>query len=170
MSALIDWPARRAMQDLPETGKKTPNLRMIGIAPPRIGNFRPARGFSRKTNRFGSFAMLTKIATVLMTALMAGGMLACTSNPEGEEGSFERAAQNAGRVADDSVITAKVKSALAADPTTKAHQINVETFQGKVQLSGFVDDDEARRRASQIAQDIEGVREVKNSLQVRDSG
>lgn len=114
--------------------------------------------------------MLTKIATVFMTALMAGGMMACTSNPESEGGSFERAAQNAGRVADDSVITAKVKSALAADPTTKAHQINVETFQGTVQLSGFVDDAEARTRATQIAKDIEGVKDVKNSLQLRDSG
>lgn len=112
--------------------------------------------------------MLNKTATAFLIALVAGGTVACTSTPE--EGPVERTAANAGRVVDDTAITAKVKSALAADPDTKAHQINVETFQGTVQLSGFVDDAEARTRATQVAGNIEGVKNVKNSLQIRGPG
>lgn len=113
--------------------------------------------------------MSHKSATAMLIALAAGAIAACSSTPE-EGGAVERAGANAGRVIDDSVITARVKSALVADPTTKAHQIEVETFQGTVQLSGFVDDAEARSRATQVAREIEGVRDVKNSLQVRSDG
>jgi osmotically-inducible protein OsmY len=82
-------------------------------------------------------------------------------------GPAESTAANAGRVVDDSVITGKVKAALVADPTTKAHEISVETFKGVVQLSGFVDSPEARSRAGQVAQQIEGVKDVKNDLELR---
>ena len=58
-------------------------------------------------------------------------------------------------------------SALIADPTTKAHQISVETFKGVVQLSGFVDTAEARSRATQVAQQVDGVKSVKNELALR---
>jgi osmotically-inducible protein OsmY len=120
------------------------------------------------TFRCRSFTMMNRTATAFLIALIAGGTVACTSTPE--EGPAESTAANAGRVVDDSVITAKVKSALVADPVTKAHQINVETFQGAVQLSGFVDDAAARSRATQVAREVEGVRDVKNSLQVRSTG
>jgi osmotically-inducible protein OsmY len=62
-----------------------------------------------------------------------------------------------------------VKAALVADPTTKAHQISVETFQGVVQLSGFVDTSEARSRATQVAQGVAGVKDVKNELELRNN-
>ena len=75
--------------------------------------------------------------------------------------------QSAGQAVDDGVVTAKVKAALVADPVTKAHQINVETFKGTVQLSGFVETDEARSRALQLARDVEGVRKVKDAMEVR---
>jgi osmotically-inducible protein OsmY len=113
--------------------------------------------------------MVNKTATAVLVALFAGSMAACSSTP-GEEGAVERTAANAGRVIDDSAITAKVKSALAADPTTKAHQINVETFKGEVQLSGFVESDQARSRALQLARDIQGVRRVKDAMEVRTGG
>jgi osmotically-inducible protein OsmY len=93
--------------------------------------------------------------------------VACTSTKE--QGPTEHAAANAGRVVDDSVITGKVKAALVADPTTKAHQISVETFQGVVQLSGFVDTSEARSRATQVAKQVEGVKNVKNDLELRNN-
>jgi osmotically-inducible protein OsmY len=70
---------------------------------------------------------------------------------------------------DDSVVTAKVKAKLVDDPVTKAYQINVETFKGTVQLSGFVDSAEAAQRATTLAKDVGGVKDVKNSLQVRKS-
>jgi osmotically-inducible protein OsmY len=78
-------------------------------------------------------------------------------------------AQSATQALDDSVVTAKVKAKLVDDPMTKASQINVETFQGTVQLSGFVDSAEAVSRATQLAKDVGGVKDVKNSLQVRKS-
>jgi osmotically-inducible protein OsmY len=74
--------------------------------------------------------------------------------------------QSAGEVVDDGVVTAKVKAKLIDDPVTKAYQINVETFKGTVQLSGSVDSAEARSRATQLAMDVGGVKDVKNSLQV----
>jgi osmotically-inducible protein OsmY len=111
-----------------------------------------------------------KTAAALLIATIAAAGVGCSSSPENGEGGAEQTAANAGRAVDDSVITAKVKSALIADPTTKAHQIEVETFKGQVQLSGFVDGAEAKERAAQVAKDIEGVKGVKNSLQVRSDG
>ena len=112
--------------------------------------------------------MAKKRAIGLVVALFATGLVGCASNSE--TGTMETAGANAGRVIDDSAITAKVKSALIADSTTKAYQINVETFQGTVQLSGFVDDAEAKSRAAQVAGNVEGVRDVNNKLELRDRG
>jgi len=105
------------------------------------------------------------MARWVLVAMMGAAAAACTTTKD--EGPTEHAAANAGRVVDDSVITGKVKAALVADPTTKAHQISVETFQGVVQLSGFVDTTEARSRATQVAQQVEGVKNVKNDLELR---
>ncbi|HTJ20576.1 MAG TPA: BON domain-containing protein [Steroidobacteraceae bacterium] len=107
------------------------------------------------------------MARWVLVAMMGAAAAACTTTKD--EGPTEHAAANAGRVVDDSVITGKVKAALVADPTTKAHQISVETFQGVVQLSGFVDTTEARSRATQVAQQVEGVKNVKNDLELRNN-
>jgi hyperosmotically inducible protein len=72
-----------------------------------------------------------------------------------------------GEVIDDSVITSKVKTALIADSTTKAHQINVETKGGVVQLSGFVDNAAAKSAATSVAKSVSGVKDVKNELSVK---
>ena len=111
--------------------------------------------------------MLKTTTSLLVAAVLAAGAMGCSSSPD--KGPTETTAANAGRVVDDSVITGKVKSALIADPTTKAYQINVETFQGTVQLQGFVDSTEARSRAVEVARNVEGVKDVKNSLQIRDT-
>ena len=98
-------------------------------------------------------------AAALLAALMASAVVAgCSSTPT---------QQAAGEAVDDGVVTAKVKAALVADPVTKAHQINVETFKGTVQLSGFVESDEARSRALQLARDVDGVKKVKDAMEVR---
>ena len=107
------------------------------------------------------------MARWVLVAMMGAAAAACTTTKD--EGPTEHAAANAGRVVDDSVITGKVKAALVADPTTKAHQISVETFQGVVQFSGFVDTTEARSRATQVAQQVEGVKNVKNDLELRNN-
>ena len=71
------------------------------------------------------------------------------------------------QVVDDSEITAKVKSALAGDPRTKAHQINIETRNGVVQLSGFVDSSEAKSTAEELARAVDEVKSVDNELDVK---
>ena len=79
----------------------------------------------------------------------------------GSEGS------TAGEYIDDSILTAKVKTALIESPDTKAHQINVETNQGVVQLSGFVDNAAAKTAATSVAKSVNGVKDVKNELSVK---
>ncbi len=81
--------------------------------------------------------------------------------------SVQTTARNVGEVLDDGMITTKVKAALIADPTTKAHEINVETREGVVQLSGFVDNEAAKDQAARLASGVSGVRQVQNDLQVK---
>lgn len=106
-------------------------------------------------------------SSLILTLFIAVAAVGCSSM--GERDGAEGAGASAGRVIDDSVITGKVKAALIADSTTKAHQIEVETYQGTVQLSGFVDSKESRSRAAELARQVEGVKTVKNSLELRSS-
>jgi hyperosmotically inducible protein len=69
-------------------------------------------------------------------------------------------------VADDAAITTKVKTALATDDPGLAMEVNVDTNNGEVLLSGFVDDDADRARAEKAAHGIDGVRKVHNQLMV----
>jgi osmotically-inducible protein OsmY len=114
-------------------------------------------------------------ALLVATALGCAALSGCVST-EGQKSetaapkkSDAASHETAGEVVDDSVVTAKVKAKLVDDPVTKAYQINVETFKGTVQLSGFVDSAEAVSRATSLAKDVGGVKDVKNSLQVRKS-
>lgn len=75
--------------------------------------------------------------------------------------------ETAGQYLDDSIVTTKVKSAILGDPSLKVLQIGVETYQGRVQLNGFVDSPESVTRASEIAKNIDGVKEVRNNLVVK---
>lgn len=110
--------------------------------------------------------MVKRVSSLILMVVMAAAAAGCSSVRE-ERGGAEGAGAKAGRVIDDSVITGKVKAALIADSTTKAHQITVETYQGTVQLSGFVDSSAARSRAVELARQVEGVKDVKNSLELR---
>jgi osmotically-inducible protein OsmY len=81
-----------------------------------------------------------------------------------------RTQKSAGEQVDDSVTTGRVKAALIADPVTKAHQIDVETFKGTVQLNGFVDTSASKERATTIAKNTRGVTSVHNNLTVKAAG
>jgi osmotically-inducible protein OsmY len=72
-----------------------------------------------------------------------------------------------GEYLDDSVITSKVKSLLAADDFLKSFQIGVETYKGVVQLSGFVDTQKAVDKAVEITRSVKGVESIKNDLIVK---
>jgi osmotically-inducible protein OsmY len=103
----------------------------------------------KKRNRFvGYFVMV-----MLMVAFAA-----CASTSKQE---------STGEYIDDSVITTKVKSLLAADDFLKSFQISVETYKGTVQLSGFVGSEKAVDKAGEIARSIKGVKSVKNDLIVK---
>ena len=75
--------------------------------------------------------------------------------------------ESTGQYVDDSVITTKVKAEIFDEPTLKSLQINVKTYQGVVQLSGFVDSDQSVKKAGEIADRVEGVKSVKNDLIVK---
>ncbi len=102
-----------------------------------------------------------KIAQRLATMLFAASLLAvagCAST-QTKEGT--------GEYVDDTVITAKVKASIFNEPTIKASEINVETYKGVVQLSGFVAQPGDALKAVEIARGVKGVTSVKNDVRVK---
>ena len=78
--------------------------------------------------------------------------------------------RSAGEFTDDAAITAKVKSAIATDVGARtAAAVNVDTYRGTVELTGFVDDRDSASRAEAAAKKVSGVREVKNSIRLKSS-
>lgn len=92
---------------------------------------------------------------VALTALL---LAACGGSPTKE---------STGEAFDDSVITTKVKSALLADKRVHGMDVSVETFKGRVLLSGYVYTAEERQAAERIARTTAGVREVNNKIALR---
>ena len=72
-----------------------------------------------------------------------------------------------GQYLDDTIITTKVKAAIFDEPSLKSLQIEVETYKGTVQLSGFVDSKTSVKKAEEVAEKVEGVKSVKNALTVK---
>lgn len=75
--------------------------------------------------------------------------------------------ESAGEFIDDTVITTKVKAAILEEQGLKSAEINVETFKGVVQLSGFVSSQERINKAVEIARRVDGVKSVKNDMHIR---
>jgi len=80
---------------------------------------------------------------------------------------IRRTPQNTGEYVDDSVITAKVKSAFVADKEVSALAIKVETFKGVVRLSGLADSQQEIDQAVALARDVPGVKSVENNIQLK---
>lgn len=99
-----------------------------------------------------------KWMTALFAAVMLTSVVGCAST-HNKEGT--------GEYIDDSLITAKVKAAFVKDKTLSASEINVETFKGTVQLSGFVKDKEDIAHASRVTREVKGVKAVKNDLHMK---
>jgi osmotically-inducible protein OsmY len=93
--------------------------------------------------------------------LLAAAMLAAA----GCAGS--RTQESTGEYVDDSWITTKVKATLVDSPSVKATEVNVETFKGAVQLSGFVSTQVAMNEAVRLTQGIKGVKSVKNDMRIK---
>lgn len=75
--------------------------------------------------------------------------------------------EGTGEYVDDTVITAKVKSAIIGDASLKATEINVETFKGVVQLSGFVRSSADEKKAIELARSVKGVKSVKDDMRLK---
>jgi len=75
--------------------------------------------------------------------------------------------EGTGEYIDDSVITARVKAAILGDEHLKVAEINVETFKGIVQLSGFVSSADEERKAVKVANDVGGVKSVKDDMRIK---
>jgi osmotically-inducible protein OsmY len=75
--------------------------------------------------------------------------------------------EGTGEYFDDTVITTKVKAAVFAEPTLKSAEINVETFKGVVQLSGFVNSQGDINKAVEVARSVKGVKSVKNDMRLK---
>ncbi len=97
---------------------------------------------------------LTRSISVIMLASVMGCAATATRESTGEYVS-------------DSWITAKVKSALIEDPHVKATEVNVETYKGTVQLSGFVSSASAMNQAVQVTRGIKGVAGIKNDMRIK---
>jgi osmotically-inducible protein OsmY len=110
--------------------------------------------------------MKRQIRMMVMVAVsVLGAATLVTTGCKSNSGSEEK--RTAGTYIDDSSITAKIKSKMVGDSVVKAHQINVDTFQGNVQLNGFVDNEAQKQRAEEIARNTSGVLNVQNNLQLR---
>jgi osmotically-inducible protein OsmY len=94
----------------------------------------------------------------LLTAVALMALVGCASSGTQE---------STGQYVDDTVITTKVKAAIFNEPTLKSAEINVETFKGAVQLSGFVSDPASIVKALEVARGVNGVTSVKNDMRVK---
>jgi hyperosmotically inducible periplasmic protein len=95
-----------------------------------------------------------------MAALALAGLAGCASKAPQE--------QKSSGIPEDAATTARVKTAIATEAGARtAGTVNVDTFRGVVQLTGFVDTEEQSRRAVEAAKKVAGVRSVKNDLRVK---
>ena len=102
------------------------------------------------------FSKTNRLILLLIATL--GVVVGCASTNKKE---------STGEYINDSVITTKVKAAVLNEPTLKSSEINVETFKGVVQLSGFVNSKEDIAKAAEVARGVKGVSSVKNDMLVK---
>ena len=107
----------------------------------------------KQLNKYVSAVFLATAVTFTL-----GSVVGCSSTPKSE---------GTGQYIDDSVITAKVKAALIENDLTKATEINVETFKGIVQLSGFVSSQASANKAVELARNVGGVKGVTNDMRLK---
>lgn len=97
-----------------------------------------------------------KLIPLLAAAFIAVSTVGCAGTGE-----------RAGEYVDDKVLEGRVKTALLNDPDVSGLAVNVETYKGTVQLSGFVNTAEEKQRAAEVVRSVEGVREVRNNITVK---
>lgn len=98
------------------------------------------------------------VKRLLLSVLLLTVIPACSENTKRE---------STGEYLDDAVLTTKIKATFVGDSRLKAMDINVKTYRGVVQLSGFIDTQKEADRAVQLARTVKGVKAVNNSLIVK---
>ena len=101
---------------------------------------------------------ISKYLSAVFLAVLLVTTVGCASTAK-QEGT--------GEYVDDAVITSKVKAAIFNEPTLKTFEINVETFKGVVQLSGFVSSPASISKAAAVTRTVKGVVSVKNDIRVK---
>lgn len=101
-----------------------------------------------------------KFATTLIAALMMTSIVGCASTSSEKH-------ETPGQYIDDAAVTTGVKAAIVKEPSLKVSEINVETYKGVVQLSGFVSSAENIATATTVARSVNGVKSVKNDLRLK---
>jgi osmotically-inducible protein OsmY len=99
-----------------------------------------------------------RFSILVLAAAALTSVVGCTSTPTQE---------STGQYLDDTAITTRVKTAIFNDASLKSAEINVETFKGVVQLSGFVNSAADIQNAVRLVQSISGVRSVRNDMRLK---
>ena len=99
-----------------------------------------------------------RLFAAVLSAFLAVSVVGCASTSKSE---------GAGEYVDDAVLTTKVKAAIFNEPGLKSFEINVETYKGVVQLSGFVSSQADINKAVEVARSVKGVVSVKNNMKLK---
>ena len=99
-----------------------------------------------------------KLIPAVLLAMFFISVLGCSSAPQKE---------TTAEYIDDSYLTTKVKAAILRQPALKSSEINVETFKGVVQLSGFVNSRSDINRAVEVTRTVRGVKSVRNDMRLK---
>ena len=102
--------------------------------------------------------LLNRSISAVFLAVVLATAMGCAPTPTKE---------GTGEYVDDTVITTKVKTAIFNEPSLKSAEINVETFKGTVQLSGFAKYQADINKAGDVARGVNGVKSVKNDLRLK---
>jgi len=108
-----------------------------------------------KTNNMLNLALAAMLLTGVSTLVLTSG---CAGN---------RYDRSTGQYIDDKSLIARVEHALSDNPDYKFDQVNVDSFRGEVQLSGFVNSSDQKSKAADIAKQVEGVQSVVNNITVK---
>ncbi|HSH54992.1 MAG TPA: BON domain-containing protein [Methylotenera sp.] len=109
---------------------------------------------------------LKNIPTLILAGVLAASV-GCTSNTKKDDRAPETKKESVGEYFDDTVITTKVKAAILNESTLKSSEIQVETYKGVVQLSGFVNSQADIDKAVEVARGVKGVTSVKNDMRLK---
>jgi osmotically-inducible protein OsmY len=142
--------------DASDAAEVLPASRRVSRCPLRRP--RAVENFSFDSLQENFMKHLVNLVSAVFVAALALTAVGCASTPQTE---------GTGEYVDDSVITGKVKAAILNEPSLKVAEINVETFKGVVQLSGFVSSQAAITKAVEVTRGVGGVKSVKNDMRIK---